>query len=87
MVQDSGNHGQFRRLEKFVNGVGIVMAEDKNGYSPGQLYHMQFKGIGNTLEVWMDSSKILSATDQTITRKSGIIGFLIYASKVWRLQK
>ena len=57
MVQDSGNHGQFRRLEKFVNGVGIVMAEDKNGYSPGQLYHMQFKDIGNTLEFGWTAAK------------------------------
>ena len=35
----------------------------------------------------MDSSKILSATDQTITRKSGIIGFLIYASKCLEIAK
>ena len=78
-VQDSGNHGPFRRFEKFVNGVRTVLAEDKIGYLSVQVYHMQFKAIGNALEVWMDGSKILSASDQTF--KSGKIGFLSYASK------
>jgi hypothetical protein len=78
MVQDSDNHGPFRHLEKFVNGVRTVLAEDKNGYLPGQLYNMQFKALGNDLEVWMDGSKILSAADEDI--RSGKIGFLSYAN-------
>lgn len=78
MVQDSGNHGPFRHLEKFVNGVRTVLAEDNNGYLPGQVYSIQFKALGNELEVWMDGSKILSAVDETF--RSGEIGFLSYAS-------
>ena len=79
MVQDSDNHGPFRHLEKFVNGVRTVLAEDKNGYLPGRAYSMQFKALGNDLEVWMDGSKILSAADETF--RSGKIGFLSYASR------
>lgn len=78
MVQDSGNNGPFRRLEKFVNGVRTVLAEDKDGYLPGQVYRIQFKAQGNDLEILMDGSKILSATDEAF--RSGKIGFLSYAS-------
>jgi hypothetical protein len=79
MVQDSGNHGPFRHLEKFVNGVRTVLAEDKNGYLPGQVYSIQFKALGNDLEVWIDGNKILSDADETF--RSGEVGFLSYAGQ------
>lgn len=78
MVQDSQNKGPFRRLEKFVNGERIVLAENSNGYIPGQTYPIQFKAVGNNLEVWMDGKKILFADDDSFL--SGKVGFMDYAS-------
>ncbi len=78
MVQDSANRGPFRRLEKFVDGQRIVLANDSQGYVPGQTYHIQFKAMGSLLEVWMNGEKILAANDNSF--RSGKAGFLAYAS-------
>lgn len=78
MVQDSANMGPFRRLEKFENGQRIVLANDSQGYIPGQKYSIQFKAMGSSLEVWMNDEMILAADDDAF--RSGKVGFMDYAS-------
>jgi len=78
MVQDSANRGPFRRLEKFADGQRIVLANDSQGYIPGQNYSIQFKALGSSLEVWMNGEKILAADDDAF--RSGKVGFMDYAS-------
>lgn len=87
LVQDSANRGPFRRLEKFEKGQRTLLAEDKNGYTPGQIYHFEFKAIEDALEVWMDGIKILSARDSSFG--SGKAGFVAYASpglSIWNIK-
>jgi len=86
-VSDGQNNGPFRRLEKFVNGERIVLAENTDSYNPGQTYHMMFKAIGNNLEVWIDGAKALSCEDSSF--RSGMVGFLTYADTgfaVWNVR-
>lgn len=79
MVQDQENNGPFRRLEKFVDGRRIVLAETGQGYTVDQTYHMEVVSRGGQLEVWLDGEKILAGHDKTFT--AGKIGFLTYANE------
>lgn len=79
MVNDPGNKGPFRRLEKFVNGQRTVLAESKDGFKTQQTYHVKLVALGSRLEVWLDGKKVLSAQDDTFP--SGKIGFLSYADE------
>ncbi len=71
--QDNRNYYRFswdrqrasRRLVKMENGVPTVLAEDAVPYVSGQTYQLQIVAQGTTLEVWIDSTPIFSATDMS----------------------
>ncbi len=78
MVQDGGNGGPFRRLERLFLGERTILAEDGQGYIPGQTYDIRFKAEEEMIEVWLDGERVLSASDDSIP--TGMAGFLCYAS-------
>ncbi len=84
MVQDSYNKGPFCRLELFNQGERIVLDEIDDGYVRNQVYLVEIKVKGDTIEVWLDGDKILSAKDKTI--KAGKIGFMAYATESLAIQ-
>ncbi|MBI3947393.1 MAG: hypothetical protein HY321_15835 [Armatimonadetes bacterium] len=77
MVQDGGNGGPLRRIEKFAGGKPRVLAEVKEGFETGRAYEMRFVAQGDRLEMWLDGQRILEATDKSFP--AGKVGFHTYA--------
>ena len=64
--------GKSRRLEKRVNGVVQVLAQDNATYRTGRNYALQISARGNQLTVDVDGNTIFSVTDTSI--RQGTIG-------------
>jgi hypothetical protein len=68
----------YRRIIKVVNGIPTLLAEDNVGYVIGQSYQLLILVLGNTIEVSIDGSLILSDTDSTFS--SGSIGLYCWGN-------
>ena len=68
--------GKYRRLEKRVDGVFHVLAEDTAVYNTGQTYALQISAKGSSLNVAIDGQPVLSATDDSF--KSGTVALYSY---------
>ena len=55
----------FRRLEKRLNGVFTMLAEDTKTYVTGQTYLLEVVATGTTLGVTIDGTSIFSALDSS----------------------
>ena len=64
--------GQSRRLEKRVNGVFQVLAQDSATYRTGRTYALQITARGSQLIVVVDGKTIFSITDTSL--RQGTIG-------------
>lgn len=60
--------GKYRRLEKRINGVFHVLAQDAAAYRIGQTYALQISAKGSALSVAIDGETVLTATDSSFTR-------------------
>jgi len=78
MLKDPGNRGPFRRLEKFVAGERVVLAEDHQPFTPGQVYHVEMVAVGDRLEVWLDGQQLFVVNDAAF--KAGKVGLMAYAT-------
>lgn len=68
--------GKTRRLEKRVDGVFHLLAEDAAVYNTGQTYSVQITAKGSSLSVAIDGQPVLSATDDSLA--SGTIALYSY---------
>ncbi|MBE3577689.1 MAG: fibronectin type III domain-containing protein [Limnochordales bacterium] len=78
MLTDPTNRGPFRRLEKFVNGERVVLAEDDQPFTPSKVYHVEMVAVGDRLEVWLDGELLFAVRDDTFP--AGKVGLLAYAT-------
>jgi len=60
--------GKTRRLEKRVNGVFKVLAQDSAVYSVGRSYAVQISASGSSLKVAIDGATIFSVTDASLNK-------------------
>jgi hypothetical protein len=82
--QDANNYyrftwfteGKMRRLEKRVDGVFQVLAQDREVYKPGQTYAVQITARGSALTVAVDGKTVFSVTDASFDR--GTIALFSY---------
>ncbi len=70
------SEGKMRRLEKRVDGVFQVLAQDREIYQTGETYALQISAQGSSLNVIIDGKSIFSVTDASFTR--GTIGLYSY---------
>ncbi len=80
MVRDPSNKGQFRRIDKIVDGkpFQILAVDDKNSFEINKTYKIKIEVFGSSIKVFMDDSQILSTEDSTF--KTGKVGLMTYAS-------
>jgi len=60
--------GKTRRLEKRVNGVFEVLAQDAVPYSTGQTYAVQIRASGSTLTVLVDGKTVFTVPDSSLSK-------------------
>jgi Domain of Unknown Function (DUF1080) len=58
---------KYRRLEKRVDGVFKVLAQDSVGYKAGQTYLLQIVAQGSTLKILIDGKTIFSVSDKSLS--------------------
>ncbi|MGH7854059.1 MAG: family 16 glycoside hydrolase [Candidatus Binatia bacterium] len=68
--------GKNRRLEKRVNGVFSIIAQDAVAYTSGQTYALQISARGSALTVAVDGKTIFNVTDTSLSK--GTIGLYAY---------
>jgi hypothetical protein len=68
--------GRVRRLEKRVNGVFSIIAQDNVTYTSRQTYALQISARGSSLSVAIDGRIIFSVTDTSLS--NGTIGLYAY---------
>ena len=61
----NSQHG-YRRLVKNVGGVFTLLAEDAASYVVGQTYNVTVTADGDALDISIDGSPVLSATDSSL---------------------
>ncbi len=76
MVDDTGNEGPFRRLDKVVAGKVTILTSETVGFDYEPI-HYQISAVGSQLTVQAGGQTILTASDASLT--SGKIGFMTYA--------
>jgi hypothetical protein len=59
---------KYRRLEKRVNGVFQVLAQDSAVYTAGRTYAVQITARGSSLKVSVDGATIFSVSDTSISQ-------------------
>lgn len=60
--------GKTRRLEKRVNGVFQVLAQDTAAYTTGQTYAVQISAKGPALTVVIDGKTIFTVSDSSVSK-------------------
>lgn len=78
-VEDSANHGPFRRIQVKDGDKYITLAESKEGYDPSMSHNIRIRVVGENITVFFDGQRTLSAKDSRYA--SGRIGLQAYAEQ------
>ncbi len=80
-VEDDYNLGPFRRIEKCVDGVFTILAEDTSDFTyPANFFCITVWVSGNRMTILEEGIELLSAIDTDSTHSSGKIGLMCYAN-------
>ncbi|RKZ30001.1 hypothetical protein DRQ33_08270 [bacterium] len=78
-VEDEGNGGPFRRIERCSDSVFTILAQDIEPISyPPNYYCVTVWVSGESIKVFEEGVSVLTACDTTYS--SGMIGFMCYAN-------
>ena len=64
-----------RKLEKLVNGVWTLLAQDSKSYMKRQWYKVEARVLGGAVEIWVDEKLVFQVADASHT--SGQVGFVL----------